>query len=59
MYASLTTHVFSSQFTGDGSKAEHVIYKIDIPANRYDLLGLEAIARAIRIFIGLESPPVR
>lgn len=47
-----------SQFTGDGTKAEHVIYKIDIPANRYDLLCLEGIARAFRIFIGLESPPV-
>ena len=52
-------HYTSLQFTGDGTKAEHVIYKIDIPANRYDLLCLEGITRAIRIFIGLEAPPVQ
>lgn len=46
------------EFTGDGTKAEHVIYKIDIPANRYDLLCLEGIARAMRIFLDMESPPV-
>lgn len=46
------------EFTGDGTKAEHVIYKMDIPANRYDLLCLEGIARAIRVFLGKESPPV-
>jgi len=34
-----------------------VIYKIDIPANRYDLLCIEGIARSLRIFKGLESAP--
>jgi len=34
-----------------------VIYKIDIPANRYDLLCIEGIARALRIFQGLEAAP--
>lgn len=29
-----------------------IIYKIDIPANRYDLLCLEGLARALRIFLG-------
>jgi len=31
-----------------------VIYKIDIPANRYDLLCVEGIARALRIFKGIQ-----
>jgi phenylalanyl-tRNA synthetase beta chain len=35
-----------------------VIFKIDIPANRYDLLCVEGIARSLRIFLKLEKPPV-
>ncbi|KAJ3427599.1 phenylalanine--tRNA ligase beta subunit [Anaeramoeba flamelloides] len=35
-----------------------IVYKIDIPANRYDLLCMEGLARSIRIFLGLEEPPV-
>ncbi|KAI0921243.1 hypothetical protein AcW2_006275 [Taiwanofungus camphoratus] len=31
--------------------------KIEIPANRYDLLCIEGIARALRIFLGLDKPP--
>lgn len=31
---------------------EEVLYKIDIPANRYDMLCLEGIARALNIFNG-------
>ena len=31
---------------------EEVIYRIDIPANRYDMLCLEGIARALNIFNG-------
>ncbi|CAG0893070.1 unnamed protein product [Cyprideis torosa] len=34
-----------------------VKYKIDIAANRYDLLCLEGLSRALRIFLGKESPP--
>eukprot|EP00617_Octactis_speculum_P025638 CAMPEP_0185769292 /NCGR_PEP_ID=MMETSP1174-20130828/53494_1 /TAXON_ID=35687 /ORGANISM="Dictyocha speculum, Strain CCMP1381" /LENGTH=610 /DNA_ID=CAMNT_0028454291 /DNA_START=69 /DNA_END=1901 /DNA_ORIENTATION=- len=34
-----------------------VIYKIDIPANRYDLLCIEGITRALRIFKGLDPAP--
>jgi phenylalanyl-tRNA synthetase beta chain len=34
-----------------------VIYKIDIPANRYDLLCIEGIARSLRIFKGLQPAP--
>jgi phenylalanyl-tRNA synthetase beta chain len=46
------------EYTGDGSKEEHVVYVIAIPANRYDLLCLEGFARALRVFIGAESQPV-
>lgn len=46
------------EFTGDGSKAEHVVYVIAIPANRYDLLCIEGFARALRVFLGIESSPV-
>lgn len=31
---------------------DEVLYKIDIPANRYDMLCLEGIARALNIFNG-------
>ncbi|KAJ3218136.1 phenylalanine--tRNA ligase subunit beta [Dinochytrium kinnereticum] len=33
------------------------IYRIDIPANRYDLLCPEGINRALRVFLGLQKPP--
>ena len=38
----------------DASQAadEEIIYRIDIPANRYDMLCLEGIARALNIFQG-------
>ena len=32
--------------------SEEVLYKIDIPANRYDMLCIEGIARALNIFRG-------
>lgn len=32
-------------------------YAIDVPANRYDLLCMEGMARALRVFLGLERPP--
>ena len=32
--------------------SEEILYKIDIPANRYDMLCLEGIARALNIFNG-------
>ena len=39
--------------TGEAScSSEEVLYKIDIPANRYDMLCLEGIARALNIFRG-------
>ena len=34
-----------------------MVYKIDIPANRYDLLCLEGIARGLLVFLGTEPMP--
>jgi len=36
---------------------EEIIYKIDVPANRYDLLCVEGLARALRVFLGMEKYP--
>ena len=38
--------------------SDDVIYKIDIPANRYDMLCLEGIARALNIFRGRIPAPI-
>ena len=37
--------------------SDEVLYKIDIPANRYDMLCLEGIARALNVFLGRTPPP--
>ena len=37
--------------------AKRVVYKIDMPANRYDLLCLEGLGRALRVFFGEAPPP--
>ncbi|QDZ18938.1 beta subunit of phenylalanine--tRNA ligase [Chloropicon primus] len=42
---------------GDADLEDEIIYKIDIPANRYDLLCLEGISRALRVFLGKEEMP--
>lgn len=39
----------------DASKSTVVVYKIDMPANRYDLLCVEGLALALRIFLGTEA----
>lgn len=37
--------------------SDEVIYKIDVPANRYDLLCVEGICRALKVFLGdMEAP---
>ncbi|GLT78406.1 hypothetical protein SLA2020_499430 [Shorea laevis] len=36
---------------------EEVIYKIEVPANRYDLLCLEGLAQALCVFNGMEQIP--
>ncbi len=33
--------------------SEEVLYRIEVPANRYDLLCLEGLALALRVFLGL------
>lgn len=44
---------------GSGAKtAARVLYYIAIPANRYDLLCIEGLARALNIFTGRMAPPV-
>jgi phenylalanyl-tRNA synthetase beta chain len=35
--------------------SDEVMYKIDVPANRYDILCAEGLARALRVFTGVES----
>ncbi|CDZ98765.1 phenylalanyl-trna synthetase subunit beta [Phaffia rhodozyma] len=40
-----------------GLPTEEPVLKIEIPANRYDLLCIEGLARALRIFLNLQSPP--
>jgi phenylalanyl-tRNA synthetase beta chain len=37
--------------------SDTVLYKIDIPANRYDLLCVEGLSRALRIFLGDQDAP--
>lgn len=37
--------------------SKDVTYKIDVPANRYDILCLEGIAGAMRVYLGIESAP--
>jgi len=32
-----------------------VVYKVEVPANRYDLLCLEGLALAFRYYLGLEK----
>jgi hypothetical protein len=38
----------------DSSKSDEIVYKIDVPANRYDLLCLEGLSRSLRVFLGME-----
>ena len=37
--------------------SDRKMYRIDIPANRYDMLCVEGIARAIRTFLGISPQP--
>lgn len=34
---------------------EETFYKIEVPANRYDLLCIEGVAQALRVFLGLDK----
>ncbi|XP_058067628.1 phenylalanine--tRNA ligase beta subunit, cytoplasmic [Magnolia sinica] len=46
-------HLENEEEEGD----EEVIYKIEVSANRYDLLCLEGLVQALRIFIGSDKIP--
>nr|XP_039249843.1 phenylalanine--tRNA ligase beta subunit-like [Styela clava] len=37
--------------------SDDVIYKIDVPANRYDLLCMEGLARGLKVFLKQIEPP--
>ncbi|KAL7530611.1 hypothetical protein ACHAWF_003452 [Thalassiosira exigua] len=37
--------------------SDEVVYKIDVPANRYDLLCIEGISRSLRVFLGDADAP--
>lgn len=39
------------EHAGDGT-SEEILYRIDIPANRYDLLCLEGLVNGILVFQG-------
>ncbi|KAK2419731.1 phenylalanine--tRNA ligase beta subunit, cytoplasmic [Trifolium repens] len=41
----------------EADEDEEVIYKIEIPANRYDLLCLEGLAQALRVFLEVQEIP--
>ncbi|CAM9735489.1 unnamed protein product [Choristocarpus tenellus] len=41
-----------------GDASTDIVYKIDIPANRYDLLCIEGLSRALRVFLGKEDAPL-
>lgn len=38
--------------------SDKVVYKIDVPANRYDLLCVEGLSRSLKIFLGDMEAPV-
>lgn len=38
-------------------EAEGITYKVEVPANRYDLLCVEGLAQALRVFLGSEAAP--
>lgn len=47
----IETGVFLLQEAIPESNGKDVEYKIDIPANRYDILCLEGLSRALKIFL--------
>ena len=45
---------------GDGNAVDlsnEYVYKIEVAANRYDLLCVEGIASAFRVYLGLDTLP--
>merc|ERR1719446_1049265 len=37
--------------------SDRIIYKVDVPANRYDLLCIEGLVRALKVFKSLMQAP--
>lgn len=48
----------ASDAAAAGPVATKTVYKIDIAANRYDLLSLEGLSRALRVFLEKDPAPV-
>lgn len=46
------------KLNGDEEERDTVVYKIDVAANRPDLLCLEGIVQSLKVFLGDEAPPV-
>ncbi|GJQ10456.1 hypothetical protein GpartN1_g2247.t1 [Galdieria partita] len=41
----------------DGKEEEHQVFKIEVPANRTDLLSADGIIKALKVFRGVDRPP--
>ncbi|KAG2116057.1 uncharacterized protein F5147DRAFT_743535 [Suillus discolor] len=52
-----TTEEFDSLCFDYGLELDEDQLKIEVPANRYDLVCLEGISRALRAFLGKQDPP--
>lgn len=50
--------MMKSELSGKKEDENTKIYRIDIPANRYDMLCVEGIATAIKTYLGIGRPPV-
>ena len=49
--------MLSKQGQAAAALSDEVVYKIEVPANRYDLLCIEGLVLALRTFLGTSSPP--
>ena len=50
-----------TRVNGDGTSVDlstEYVYKIEVAANRYDLLCVEGIAFAFRVYLGMERQPI-
>nr|CAG4651705.1 EOG090X03QT [Triops cancriformis] len=45
------------ELSGKDTGSDEVVYKIDIPANRHDLLCIEGLSQALNVFLGRVSMP--
>uniref|UniRef100_A0A1A9WY64 Phenylalanine--tRNA ligase beta subunit n=1 Tax=Glossina brevipalpis TaxID=37001 RepID=A0A1A9WY64_9MUSC len=53
----MLTREQGDEAAGVAHASEEIIYRIDIPANRYDLLCLEGLATSLLVFQGKITPP--